>query len=243
MRIVVNAAAESTVALSSSARAEYAKAISIDATAKAKLRMVVLRFYRRFANHWDGDARCRVICRFAAIADIHNTNVNLPEANRRVQLAGKLLPFIRGHATLNMVAEVLPFDMRIVVDTNVLVGACLGMGTANAVVAACLNGQCVPLMGNALFNEYEDVFNRDDLFKNCKLSRRERDELLDVFFAYCEWTRVYYLWRANLPDEADNHLVELAVAGGADFIVTRNLRHLRNMQLRIASPGTFLKEI
>ena len=147
-----------------------------------------------------------------------------------------------------MVAEVLPFDMRIVVDTNVLVGACLGTGMANAVVAACLKGRCVPLMGNALFNEYEDVFGRDDLFKNCKLSRRERDELLDVFFAYCEWTRVYYLWRPNLADEADNHLVELAVAGGADFIVTRNLRHLRNAQLRfpqlrIASPGTFLKEI
>ena len=147
-----------------------------------------------------------------------------------------------------MVAEVLPFDMRIVVDTNVLVGACLGTGTANAVVAACLKGQCVPLMGNALFNEYEDVFGRDDLFKNCKLSRGERNELLNVFFSYCEWTRVYYLWRPNLPDEADNHLVELAVAGGADFIVTRNLRHLRNAQLRfpeirIASPGTFLKEI
>jgi predicted nucleic acid-binding protein len=56
------------------------------------------------------------------------------------------------------------------------------------------------------------------------------------------------LWRPNLPDEADNHPAELAVAGGADFIVPRNLRHLRNMelrfpQLRIASPGTFLKEM
>jgi predicted nucleic acid-binding protein len=103
-------------------------------------------------------------------------------------------------------------------------------------------------MGNALFNEYEDVLGRDDLFENCKLSRGERNELLDVFVACCEWTRVYYLWRPNLPDEADNHLVELAVAGGADFIVTRNLRHLRNMQLtfsqlRIATPGTFMKEL
>ncbi len=147
-----------------------------------------------------------------------------------------------------MVAEVLPFGMRIVVDTNVLLGACLGTGTANAVVAACLKGQCVPLIGNALFNECEDVFGRADLFKNCKLSRGERDELLDVLFACCEWTRVYCLWRPNLPDEADDHLVELAVAGGADFIVTRNLRHLRNAQLRfpelrIAAPGTFLKEL
>ena len=138
--------------------------------------------------------------------------------------------------------------MRIVVDTNVLLGACLGTGAANAVIAACLKRRCVPLIGNALFNEYEDVFGRDDLFKKSKLSAGERNELLDIFCSCCEWTRVYYLWRPNLPDEADNHLVELAVAGGADFIVTRNLRHLRNMQLRfpqlrITSPGTFLKEI
>ena len=138
--------------------------------------------------------------------------------------------------------------MRIVVDTNVLVGACLGTGAANAVIAACLKRRCVPLIGNALFNEYEDVFDRGDLYRKCKLSRGEREELLDAFLACCEWTRVYYLWRPNLPDEADNHLVELAVAGGADFIVTRNLRHLRNMQLRfpqlrIAAPATFLKEI
>lgn len=138
--------------------------------------------------------------------------------------------------------------MKIVVDTNVFLGACLGTGAASAVIAACLRKQCVPLMGNALFNEYEDVFSGDDLFKSCKLSRGERVELLDVFFSCCEWTRVYYAWRPNLPDEADNHLIELAVAGGADFIVTRNLRHLKKMELRfpdlrIANPETFLKEI
>ena len=138
--------------------------------------------------------------------------------------------------------------MKIVVDTNVFLGACLGTGAANAVVAACLEGRCAPLMGNALFNEYEDVFGRKNLFENCKLSSRERSELLDMFLSCCEWTRIYYMWRPNLPDEADNHLVELGVAGGAEFIVTRNLRHLKGMelrfpQLRIASPETFLKEI
>ena len=45
-----------------------------------------------------------------------------------------------------------------------------------------------------------------------------------------------------MPDEANNHLVELAVAGGADFIVTRNLREvarveLRFPQLRVLSPA------
>ena len=59
---------------------------------------------------------------------------------------------------------------------------------------------------------------------------------------------MYSLWRPNLPDESDNHLIELAVAGGADFIVTRNLRDLRGNELRFAtlrtiSPEDFLKEL
>lgn len=138
--------------------------------------------------------------------------------------------------------------MKIVVDTNVFLGACLGTGTANAVIAACLTRRCVPLMGNALFSEYEDVFARPELFKKCKLSHGERNDLLNIFLSRCEWTRIYYVWQPNLPDEADNHLIELAIAGVAKFIVTRNLRHLKNMELRfpqliIASPEAFLKEL
>lgn len=102
-------------------------------------------------------------------------------------------------------------------------------------------------MGAALLAEYEDVMGRDSLFAACRLSAVERDELLDAFLAVCEWTRIYYAWRPNLPDEADNHLVELAVAGAADAIVTRNLRHLRRMELRfphlrILAPNEFLRE-
>jgi predicted nucleic acid-binding protein len=51
-----------------------------------------------------------------------------------------------------------------------------------------------------------------------------------------------------LPDESDNHLIELAVAGGAAFIITRNLRDLQAGQpqwpnLRMVSPEDFLKEL
>ena len=138
--------------------------------------------------------------------------------------------------------------MRVVIDTNVFIGACLGRGAANAVVGACLQGRCKPLMGAALFAEYEDVMGWVALFEGCRLSPDEREELLDVFLSRCEWTRVYYLWRPNLRDEADNHLVELAVAGAAECIVTRNLRDLRAMEfrfpaLRVVTPEAFLEEI
>ncbi len=138
--------------------------------------------------------------------------------------------------------------MIIVLDTNVFVGACLGTGAASQVLAACLRDEHTPLMGTALFMEYEDVLARADLFAKCKLSVAERNELFDIFLAHCRWTRIYFGWRPNLPDEADNHLVELAVAGGADYIVTRNLRDLGAQQLKfpglsVTTPGRFLKEI
>ena len=59
--------------------------------------------------------------------------------------------------------------------------------------------------------------------------------MLDIFLSTCRWTRIYFGWRPNLRDEGDNHLVELAVAGGASHIVTLNIRDLRPMKLRF--PG------
>ncbi len=122
--------------------------------------------------------------------------------------------------------------MRVVIDTDVFVAAVLGVGAASDVIAACLEGRLSPLMGAALFTEYEDVLARDRLFGKARLSREERNELLDIFSARCQWTQIYYGWRPNLVDEGDNHLIELAVAGGADAIVTRNIRDLARAELR-----------
>jgi putative PIN family toxin of toxin-antitoxin system len=138
--------------------------------------------------------------------------------------------------------------MKTVIDTNVFIGACLGQGACLAVVKACIEEKIAPLMGVALLSEYEDVLSRDDLFVRSRLDAVERDELLDIFLATCRWTRIYYGWRPNLRDEGDNHLVELAIAGGAKYIVTRNLRDVAKMELlfpslKVVFPETLLKEI
>ncbi|WP_422133014.1 MULTISPECIES: PIN domain-containing protein [unclassified Endozoicomonas] len=48
----------------------------------------------------------------------------------------------------------------------------------------------------------------------------EREQVLNALLSITQWVEIYYLWRPKLPDEADNHLVELAMAGGASHIIT-----------------------
>lgn len=132
--------------------------------------------------------------------------------------------------------------MKIVLDTNIIVAACKGSRQASLLLEACLLGRFIPLVSVALFAEYEDVVNRDDVFSNKDLSRAERNEVLDALLSVCEMVRVFYLWRPNLNDEADNHVVELAVAGGAACIVTRNLKDFKNGEILFPSIKICLPE-
>lgn len=131
----------------------------------------------------------------------------------------------------------------LVIDTNILVAACMTEGgIGRQVVKKCLSGIYRPLIGTALFTEYEDVMGRDELFQGCPLSRSERQEVYQGYLVVCRWTEVYYAWRPNLPDEADNHLIELAVAGGASAIVTRNVKDVAQGELRFPQVKVLLPE-
>jgi uncharacterized protein len=128
-------------------------------------------------------------------------------------------------------------------------GTFLGRSGFNRrVIRACLERRCQPLLGQILFLEYEDVLSRQELFRHCLLSKKERQELFAAFLSVCEWIQVYFLWRPNLADEGDNHLVELAIAGGAAAIVTNNVRDFRRAELRfpgvkVLTPEQFLRSI
>jgi predicted nucleic acid-binding protein len=86
-------------------------------------------------------------------------------------------------------------------------------------------------MGNTLFCEYESVLKRETILAQCPLTQAEILALLQSLMSVSQWVYVYYLWRPNLPDEADNHLIELAVAGNAQIIATNNTKDFQKAEL------------
>jgi putative PIN family toxin of toxin-antitoxin system len=139
--------------------------------------------------------------------------------------------------------------IRVVMDTNVLAGAFLGPSSHNRqAIRACLEGRIQPLVGQTLFCEYEDVLARRGLFSSSPLTRAERQDVFAAFLSVCEWVQVYFSWRPDLADEGDNHIVELAVAGGAEAIVTNNVRDFLAPQLtfsglRVVTPRELMQEL
>lgn len=133
-----------------------------------------------------------------------------------------------------LTAYMLSFVIPIVIDTNVFVAGLRSAGGASRqVLRRALKGDFLSLFGNALWLEYQDVLGRPVWGESTTPDERLR--VLAALASQGRWVTVYYGWRPNLPDEADNHLIELALAGSAAAIITHNIRDLRRGELRLGN--------
>lgn len=125
------------------------------------------------------------------------------------------------------------FSMNVVIDCNIFISAVLSEnGLAIEVLKKALQKEITPYFGEKLFCEYEDVLHRKHITSASKLTNEEISDLFDALLSVSKWTDTYYLWRPNLKDEADNHLVELAVASNSEYIITHNKKDFINSELK-----------
>lgn len=124
------------------------------------------------------------------------------------------------------------FNGRVVLDTNIFVGALIrGGGINRRILDMAFLGEIAPVMGDVLFFEYESLIHRDNIFEESLLNEKEREEFLEALCSVSQWVEIYYKYRPNLQDEADNHVVELALAGNAPHIISWNKKDFRGGDL------------
>ncbi|MGH7757149.1 MAG: PIN domain-containing protein [Vulcanimicrobiaceae bacterium] len=81
-----------------------------------------------------------------------------------------------------------------------------------------------PLLSVPLVLEYEAAMGRPEHLTSSRLVKGEIEALLDAVVALGEPVRLAFRWRPHLRDPNDDMVLETAVNGSADAVVTFNRR-------------------
>ena len=138
--------------------------------------------------------------------------------------------------------------MRFVLDTNILISAFRSRnGASNALLREVLAGNSAWLCSIPLFLEYEEVLTRAEFVLETGRSRADYRQFLTDVAGSIEPVDLAFLWRPQLKDPKDEMVLETAVNGQADAIVTFNTRDfvpaIRYFGLQLLSPRQTLERI
>ena len=130
--------------------------------------------------------------------------------------------------------------MRIVLDTNVLVAGLLSpFGPPGEIVRMVSSGELTLCLDARVLAEYEDVLHRPKF----GFAPDPVAALLD-FIEYRGRVVASSPLPAPLPDTDDEPFLEIALAGGAECLVTGNAGHFpegRRQGVLVVSPARFLE--
>ena len=115
--------------------------------------------------------------------------------------------------------------MRIVTDTDVIVAAMRSpAGASAAILRAARQDEVTLLVSVPLAMEYEATCSELEHQLAAGLSEQEVGIFLDGILAMAEPVKAHFLWRPQLRDPGDEMVLETAVNGRADALVTFNVR-------------------
>ena len=115
--------------------------------------------------------------------------------------------------------------MRVVLDTNVVVaGLRSRQGASRLWLTSILRGEHTAIISVALMLEYEDVLSRADQLAAFKMTKDQIGRFLDGLCSVAEHASTANLWRPLLRDPNDEMVLEAAVQGNAEVILTFNAR-------------------
>jgi putative PIN family toxin of toxin-antitoxin system len=126
------------------------------------------------------------------------------------------------------------FDTSVV--TVVVAASRTRLGAGNAVLRLVAQRRVVALATAPLFLEYEDELKRPEHQLVHGLTAEAVDEFLAELAALVEPVEVHFQWRPQSRDPNDEMVLEAAINGQADALVTYNIKDFAEAENALEFP-------
>lgn len=137
--------------------------------------------------------------------------------------------------------------MRLVLDTNIIVsGFRSSRGASNALLQMIENKRIKPLCSTTLFLEYEAVLSRAETRAITGHGLDDVKAIMNALATLCEPVDISFTVRPMLPDADDEMVLETALNGLADAIVTHNARDFKPapaLGIEVVKPGVIVRRL
>ncbi len=138
--------------------------------------------------------------------------------------------------------------MRLALDTNILVAGLRSQtGASRQLLIWLYEERYQAVVSIAMMLEYEAVLTRPEHLAAFNLSAQEVNQFLNSMAHLIIPVTPFFLWRPQLHDPANEHVLETAVYGRAAVIVTFNTRHFQIAATRfgiaVIRPGEAVRRI
>jgi len=111
-------------------------------------------------------------------------------------------------------------------------------GASRHLLRAALRSRFDVLLSVPLILEYEAVLKRPEHLHAARATRSDIDALLDAMAAVGMAIVPDFSWRPELSDPADEMVLETAISGGAELIITFNLTDLKQAAKKFGIQAT-----
>ena len=138
--------------------------------------------------------------------------------------------------------------MKIVLDTDVVLAAVLSeRGASRQLLLRVVDGGLPAAVSVPLMLEYEAVLKRPKHLQASGLTVDDAEIILDQLAATMQPVDMFFLWRPLLRDAEDDMVLETAVNGQANLIVTFNTSDFgdvpRRFGIEVSRPGELLRRL
>jgi putative PIN family toxin of toxin-antitoxin system len=124
--------------------------------------------------------------------------------------------------------------VKLVLDTDVIVAAMRSpAGASAAILRLARLGHVSLFLSVPLALEYETVCRRPEHRLAAGLSEGEVNLFVDAIVAMAQEVTLHFLWRPQLRDPSEEMVLEAAINGGTDALVTFNAKDFGD------APGRF----